>query len=83
MELEIESKKLNNYEILDRFVNELITVHQSIFKLWRHSKLATGLGIGVLVSNMGLKNNEDFNNQDFLTLSGLEKIESFIKANPI
>ena len=83
MELEIESKKTGNYEILDRLVNELITDHQSIFRLWPHSKLATGLAIEAMLSSRELKAGEDFDNDGLLTLSGAKKIESFIKTNPI
>lgn len=83
MELEIESKKTGNYEILDRLVNELVTDHQSIFRLWPHSKLATGLAIEAMLSSKELKAGEGFDNDGLLTLSGAKKIESFIKTNPI
>jgi inorganic triphosphatase YgiF len=83
MELEIESKKTGNYATLDRLVNELITDHQSIFRLWPHSKLATGLVIEAMLSSRELKAGEDFDNDGILTLSGAKKIESFIKTNPI
>jgi CYTH domain-containing protein len=83
MELEIESKKTGNYEILDRLVNQLITDHESIFRLWPHSKLATGLVIEAMLSSRELKAAEDFDNDGILTLSGAKKIESFIKTNPI
>jgi adenylate cyclase class IV len=83
MELEIESKKTSNYEILDRLVNELISDHRSIFRLWSNSKLATGIAIEALFSRMELKADEDFDNGGLLTASGAEKIESFIKINPI
>jgi adenylate cyclase class IV len=81
MELEIESKKTSNYEILDRLVNELISDHQSVFRLWPNSKLATGIAIEALLSRMELKANEDFDNGGLLTVSGAEKIESFIKIS--
>jgi hypothetical protein len=83
MELEIESKKTGNYEILDRLVNELITDHKSLFRLWPHSKLATGLTVEALLSSRELEAGEDFDNDGLLTLSGAKKIESFIKTNPI
>jgi hypothetical protein len=60
MELEIESKKTSNYEILHRLVNELISDHQSIFRLWPNSKLATGIAMEALLSRMQLKADEDF-----------------------
>jgi uncharacterized protein YjbK len=82
MELEIESKKKGNYEILDRLVNELISDHKSIFIPWPHSKLATGLAIQILLSIRELKAGEDFDNDGLLTLSGAKKIESFIKDEP-
>ena len=83
MELEIESKKEGNYEILDRIVNELIADHQSKFRLWAHSKLATGLAIETLLSRRELKAGEDFANDGLLTPSGAKKIESFMKLDPI
>ena len=82
MELEIESKKKGNYEILDRLVDQLITDHQSIFRLWPHSKLATGLAMETLLSRMELKVGEDFDNDGLLTLSGAKKIDSFMKLEP-
>lgn len=81
MELEIESKKSDNYNILDKFVSELVANQQSIFKLWPHSKLVTGKTIEVLLSNKELEENQDYDNENFLTLSGLEKVDSFIKAS--
>ena len=81
-ELEIESKKTGNYEILDRLVNELITYHQSKFRHWPHSKLATGLAIETLLSRRELKTGEDFDNDGLLTQSGAKKIESFMKLEP-
>jgi len=82
MELEIESKKTGNYEILDSLVNELISDHQPIFILWPHSKLATGLAMETLLSRRELKTGEDFDNDGLLTLSGAKKIESFMKLEP-
>jgi uncharacterized protein YjbK len=83
MELEIESKKTGNYEILDRLVNEIIAEHQSIFRPWPHSKLATGLAMETLFSRRELKAGEDFDNESLLTPSGAKKIESFMKLDPI
>jgi len=75
MELEIESKKTGNYEILDRLVNELITDHQSIFILWPHSKLATGLAIEtMLTTSRELKAGEDFDNDGLLTYLVLKRL---------
>jgi hypothetical protein len=82
MELEIESKKTGNYEILDRLVDEIINDHQSKFYIWPHSKLATGLAIETLLSRKELKAGEDFDNDGLLTLSGAKKIESFMKLEP-
>lgn len=82
MELEIESKKKGNYEILDRFVDQLITDHQSKFRVWPHSKLATGLAMETLLSRRQLKAGEDFDNDGLLTISGAKKIESFKKLEP-
>jgi len=82
MELEIESKKKGNHELLDILVNELISYHKSIFMPWPHSKLATGLAMETLFSRRELKAGEDFDNDGLLTLSGAKKIESFIKDEP-
>jgi hypothetical protein len=82
MELEIESKKTGNYEILDRLVNELITYHQSKFRHWPYSKLATGLAMETLLSRRELKAGEYFDNDGLLTLSGAKKIESLMKLDP-
>jgi hypothetical protein len=67
---------------LDRLVNEIIAEHQSIFRLWPHSKLATGLAMETLFSRRELKAGEDFDNESLLTLSGAKKIESFMKVEP-
>jgi len=82
MELEIESKKTGNYEILDRHVNEIINDHQSKFLLWPHSKLATGLAIEALLSRREIKTGEDFDIDGLLTLSGAKKIDSIMKLDP-
>ena len=82
MELEIESKKTGNYEILDRHVNEIINDHQSKFLLWPHSKLATGLAIEALLSGREIKTGEDFDNDRLLTLFGAKKIDSIMKLDP-
>jgi uncharacterized protein YjbK len=82
MELEIESKKTGNYEILDRHVNEIINDHQSKFLLWPHSKLATGLAIEALLSRRKIKTGEDFDIDGLLTLSGAKKIDSIMKLDP-
>jgi len=82
MELEIETKKTGNYEILDRLVNEIINDHQSKFLLWPHSKLATGLAIETLLSRREIKTGEDFDNDGLLTLSGAKKIDSIMKLKP-
>ena len=82
MELEIESKKTGNYEILDRHVNEIINDHQSKFLLWPHSKLATGLAIEALLSGREIKTGEDFDIDGLLTLSGAKKIDSIMKLDP-
>jgi adenylate cyclase class IV len=83
IELEIESKKKGNYEILDRLVNELITDHRSIFIPWPHSKLTTGLTIEALLLSRELEAGKDFHNDGLLTLRGAKKIDSFIKTNAI
>ena len=83
MELEIESKKPGNYEILDHLVNELITDHRSIFIPWPHTKLTTGLTIEALLSSSEFEARKDFHNDGLITLRGAKKIDSFIKTNPI
>jgi len=78
MELEIESKQYGNYVKLSNMVNEF-KVNQSLFKTWPYSKLLTGKAIEILSNNNRLKEIQDYDDEYILTLSGLEKIESFIK----
>lgn len=78
MELEIESKEYGNYVKLNKIVNEF-KVNPSLFKIWPYSKLLTGKAIEILSNNNRLKEIQDYDDQNILTLSGLKKIESFIK----
>jgi adenylate cyclase class IV len=82
IELEIESKLSKNEAILNDFVREL-KLNQTLFKYWPYNKLLTGKVIEILLSNSELKENKDYDDKRILTLSGLEKIELFIKMrNP-
>jgi inorganic triphosphatase YgiF len=78
MELEIESKKHGNSLKLNNFVNNL-KVNQSLLKIWPYSKLLTGKAIEILLNNKKLKEMQDYDDENILTLPGLKKVESFIK----
>ncbi len=78
IELEIESKLSKNEAILNDFVREL-KLNQTLFKYWPYNKLLTGKVIEILLYNNELKENKDYDDKRILTLSGLEKIELFIK----
>ena len=76
--MEIESKLSKNEVILNDFVREL-KLNQTLFKYWPYNKLLTGKVIEILLYNNELKENKDYDDKRILTLSGLEKIELFIK----
>jgi adenylate cyclase class IV len=78
IELEIESKLSKNEAILNDFVREL-KLNQTLFKYWPYNKLLTGKVIEILLYNNELKESKDYDDKRILTLSGLEKIELFIK----
>jgi adenylate cyclase class IV len=78
IELEIESKLSKNEAMLNDFVREL-KLNQTLFKYWPYNKLLTGKVIEILLSSNELKENKDYDDKRILTLSGLEKIELFIK----
>jgi adenylate cyclase class IV len=78
IELEIESKLSKNEAMLNDFVREL-KLNQTLFKYWPYNKLITGKVIEILLSSNELKENKDYDDKRILTLSGLEKIELFIK----
>ena len=82
IELEIESKLSKNNAILDDFVRDL-KLYQTLFKYWPYNKLLTGEAIEILSDNNELKENKDYDDKKILTLSGLEKIESFVKSSNI
>ena len=82
IELEIESKLLKNNAILNDFVRDL-KLNQTLFKYWPYNKLLTGKVIEILLDNNELKENKDYDDKRILTLSGLEKIELFIKSKNI
>jgi hypothetical protein len=83
MELEIESKRLDNHDNLNKLVKEMITNEQTTFKLWSYSKLVTGKAIEILLSKKEIIENQDIDNEKFLTPSGLEKVYSFMKATSV
>jgi len=82
IELEIESKLSKNNAILNDFVRDL-KLNQNLFKYWPYNKLLTGKVIEILLDNNELKENKDYDDKRILTLSGLEKIELFIKSKNI
>ena len=82
IELEIESKLSKNNAVLNDFVREL-KLNQLLFKYWPYNKLLTGKAIEILLDNNELKENKDYDDKKILTLSGLEKIELFIKSRNI
>lgn len=81
MELEIESKQSDNHKVMDRLANELITRHPSTFKLWPHSKIATGKAMETLLSYHELKKDLDYDDENLLTPLGIEKIDSLIRSS--
>jgi hypothetical protein len=78
LELEIELKLSNNIGVLDNFIRKL-KINQPLFKFWPY-KLLTGKVIEILLYKDELKENKDYDEKKILTLSGLEKIELFIKS---
>ncbi len=82
IELEIESKLSKNNAVINDFVREL-KLNQTLFKYWPYNKLLTGKAIEILLDNNELKENKDYDDKKILTLSGLEKIELFIKSRNI
>ena len=78
IELEIESKLPKNDALLNDIVKELKLNH-ALFKYWPYNKLLTGRVIEILLDNNELKKNKDYDDNKILTLSGLEKIELFIR----
>lgn len=78
MELEIESKTHGDNQKLNNVVNNL-KPNQSLLKIWPYSKLLTGKVIEILLNNKKLKEMQDFDDENILTLPGLKKVESFIK----
>jgi uncharacterized protein YjbK len=83
MELEIESKRLDNYDNLNKLVEKMIANKQTKFKLWSYSKLVTGKAIEILLSKKEIVENQDIDNEKFLTPSGIEKVYSFMKATSV
>ena len=81
-ELEIESKILENDLVLSQFVKELKFKNEQ-FKYWPYNKLLTGKVLEELLYNNELKENIDFDEKKILTLSGIEKVDLFIRHNQI
>ena len=81
IELEIELKFSKNITILDNFVRKL-KMNPSL-KFWPYNKLLTGKVIEILLNNHELKENKDYDDRKILTISGLEKIEVYIKSKKI
>jgi CYTH domain len=81
IELEIELKFSKNITVLDNFVRKL-KINSSL-KFWPYNKLLTGKVIEMLLNNHDLKENKDYDDRKILTLSGLEKIELYIKSRNI
>ena len=81
IELEIELKFSKNITVLDNFVRKL-KMNPSL-KFWPYNKLLTGQVIEILLNNHDLKENKDYDDKKILTLSGLEKIELYIKSRNI
>jgi hypothetical protein len=80
-EVEIESKNAtnNDYSRLTNFIDTL-KKHNELFQIWPHSKLATGKAIEELLDNNQLKECHDFDGNNILTHSGIEKITAHIKT---
>ena len=78
IELEIELKFSKNITTLDNFVRKL-KMNPSL-KFWPYNKLLTGIVLEILLNNHDLKENKDYDDRNILTLSGLEKIEKYIKS---
>jgi len=81
IELEIELKFSKNITELENFVRKL-KMNPSL-KFWPYNKLLTGKVIEILLNNHDLKENKDYDDKKILTLSGLEKIEIYIKSRNI
>jgi uncharacterized protein YjbK len=81
-ELEIESKHLETDLVLSQFVKEL-SFKKDQFRYWPFNKLLTGKVLEALFYNNELKENKDYDDKKILTLSGIEKIELFIKNKEI
>ncbi len=81
IELEIELKFSKDITVLDNFVRKL-KMNPSL-KFWPYNKLLTGKVIEILLNNHELKENKDYDDRKILTLSGLEKIEFYIKSRNI
>ena len=81
-ELEIESKILENDLVMNQFVKELKFKNEQL-KYWPYNKLLTGKVVEQLLYNNELKKNIDYDDRNMLTLSGIEKIDHFIRHNQI
>jgi inorganic triphosphatase YgiF len=77
-ELEIESKKIGNEQIISKFIKEL-TINPE-FRYWPYSKLETGMAINYLFKNKKLIQNTNYDKNYSLTDMDFEKISDFLKS---
>lgn len=77
LELEIESKRKGNQVTLKELTKKILEF--SIFERWSFNKLETGLAIIHLTENKDLERSIDFDQENFLTKSGIEKIRSYLE----
>lgn len=80
LELEIESKIIGNQEQFDKFVDKF-TNRNDLFKHWSHNKLETGLALIHLKSIKKLEKTVDYDDGNFLTKKGIEKLESYLSSD--
>lgn len=80
LELEIESKIKGNQQQFDKFVDNF-TKRNDLFKHWSHNKLETGLALISLKSIKKLEKTVDYDDGNFLTKKGIEKLESYLTGD--
>ena len=76
-ESEIESKRKGNQAELKKFSTKIL--ESPLFELWSFNKLETGLAMIYIINNNKMDKSVGYNEENFLTKAGLEKIESFLK----
>lgn len=77
-ELEIESKKKGNEQLIGKFIKELIINPE--FRSWPYSKLETGIAIKYLFNNKKVIQNANYDVSHSLTDMDFEKISDFLKS---